>query len=454
MKQYSQMKDSRIKGLGKIPSSWTEIPLQYLASSESNAFTDGPFGSNLKSSEYVDSGVLLIQLNNIGDGKFYLKNPTYITEEKFQSLSKHNAIPGDVVVSKMADPIARACLVPDIESKYFIVSDCIRLRTKDNVNNQFLTYAINSPYFRQRAASFGGGSTRQRIQLTQLKKLSIILPEKEQKQIINYLDKKTKKIDDEILKNQKLIELLKEQKQSVINHAVTKGLDDTITMKDSGIDWVGKIPKHWNVKSIRYILIPGKLGIKIGPFGSSLKLNSMSKSGFKVYGQENVIKRDFDLGERFIDKKKFDEMIVHEIVPNDIIVTMMGTTGLSQVVPKKIQKGIMDSHLVRIRSNNQICDTNFLSLLINSSDYVKFELKLESKGSIMEGLNSSILKSVKILLPESIKEQKQITDHLDKKTKAVDSLILKIELQIKQLQEFRESLISSAVTGKIQVTEA
>jgi type I restriction enzyme, S subunit len=223
-------------------------------------------------------------------------------------------------------------------------------------------------------------------------------------------------------------------------------------MKDSGIEWIGEIPEGWDVKKIKYLLISGKSGIKIGPFGSSLKLDSMVKKGYKVYGQENVIDQDFEAGERFIDQKKFDKLITHEIIPDDIIVTMMGTTGLSKVVPAKIQRGIMDSHLVRVRSNNLVCNTVFLSLLINSSDYVKFQLKLESRGSIMEGLNSSILKSVRILLPKSTNEQKQIASYLDKKTKTIDDEITKNQNLIKLLQEKKESIINHAVTKGLDDT--
>ena len=224
-------------------------------------------------------------------------------------------------------------------------------------------------------------------------------------------------------------------------------------MKDSGIEWIGKIPEEWNLVKLKHVLKMGKDGIKIGPFGSSLKLDLMVESGYKVYGQENVIESNFELGHRFIDENKFHEMIGYELQSGDIIVTMMGTTGLAKIVPSDIQKGIMDSHLVRIRINAEICHNYFLEFLIDTADYVKIQMKLASKGSIMEGLNSSILKSIRLVLPKDVREQKQISNFLDKETMKIDSLISKTELQIEKLQEYRQSLISSAVTGKIDVRQ-
>ncbi len=223
-------------------------------------------------------------------------------------------------------------------------------------------------------------------------------------------------------------------------------------MKDSGIEWIGKIPEEWKIIRIKYVLNSGKDGIKIGPFGSSLRLDLMVESGYKIYGQENVIKSNFELGHRFIDENKFHEMQGYEIHYGDIIVTMMGTTGLAKVVPSKIEKGIMDSHLVRIRVNNELCHNYFLEFLIDTSDYVKIQMKLASKGSIMEGLNSSILKSIQLALPQNVREQKQITEYLTKETAKIDSEISKNQKLIELLKEKRQSTINQAVTKGLDPT--
>ena len=104
-------------------------------------------------------------------------------------------------------------------------------------------------------------------------------------------------------------------------------------MKDSQVEWIGDVPDGWRKIKLKHVLKQGKFGIKIGPFGSSLKLDFMVNSGYKVFGQENVIKSNFDLGRRFIDTAKFSEMKIYELLEGDIIVTMMGTIGLSKTIP-------------------------------------------------------------------------------------------------------------------------
>lgn len=215
--------------------------------------------------------------------------------------------------------------------------------------------------------------------------------------------------------------------------------------KDSGIEWIGEIPEHWEVRKLKFLLKPGNEGIKIGPFGSSLKSNSLTKSGFKVYGQENVINNDFERGYRYIDQEKFDELKVYEILPNDLLVTMMGTTGLAKLVPHNIQKGIMDSHLIRIRPKDKEIVPEYLQTLINDSNYIFHQKRMLSKGSIMEGLNSSIIKSFNILLPPPI-EQTAIADFLDRKTAEIDSLIEKKTQLICLYEEEKAAIINQAVT--------
>lgn len=214
--------------------------------------------------------------------------------------------------------------------------------------------------------------------------------------------------------------------------------------KDSSVEWIGEIPEHWDVKPLKHILRDGNEGIKIGPFGSSLKLEIMKPDGYKVYGQENIIKDDMSVGHRYIDDSKFSELKVYEIMTDDIVITMMGTTGKSKVIPNGIEKGIMDSHLIRLRSK-QNTNPKFISLLINDSDYILTQIKNNSKGAIMEGLNSTIIKSLNIILPP-LREQNLLMDFLDHKTNQIDTLIQKKQNQIDLLKEQRTAIINQAVT--------
>ena len=141
------------------------------------SITGGPFGSNLKTVDYVADGVRIIQLQNIGDGVFHDDYRIYTTEEKADELISCNIFPGEIIISKMGDPVARACIVPEGDRRYLMASDGIRLVVnKKRFDTQFVHYYINSIYFRKKAIEASTGSTRQRIGLEDLRKLPFVLP--------------------------------------------------------------------------------------------------------------------------------------------------------------------------------------------------------------------------------------------------------------------------------------
>ena len=219
--------------------------------------------------------------------------------------------------------------------------------------------------------------------------------------------------------------------------------------KDSGIEWIGEIPVHWDIKRVKFI-ISNELGIQIGPFGSSLRSEFIRNVGYKIYGQENVIKDDFTLGYKYLDEDKFNELIKYELFPGDIVITMMGTTGKCKIVTENIEKGIMDSHLIRIRVNNDKILEKFFAVLINDSYSIMNNIKYESKGSIMEGLNSSIIKSLYIPLP-NINEQSSIINFIYRKTAEIDCIIANKQKLISLYEEEKQAVINRAVIRGLNV---
>lgn len=215
--------------------------------------------------------------------------------------------------------------------------------------------------------------------------------------------------------------------------------------KNSGVEWLGDVPEHWDLKKFGFLLERGYDGMKIGPFGSQLKSEMLVEQGFKVYGQENVINNDFTIGQRFVDEPKFDELRVYEVKTGDLLITMMGSSGYCQIVPAEFAQGIMDSHLIRLRTRPAVVRRRFVRLLIDEGPYVKHQMLLSGKGSIMHGLNSSIISNLFFLLP-SIQEQELILHFLIRETAKVDTLIAKQERLIELLREKRQSIIARAVT--------
>ena len=217
--------------------------------------------------------------------------------------------------------------------------------------------------------------------------------------------------------------------------------------KGSGVEWLELLPSDWQTMKVKFLLKDGSEGIKIGPFGSALKLEDMVQKGIRVYGQENVIKRDFTLGKRFISQKKYNEMKVYTADEGDILITMMGTSGKCQVVPSDADLGIIDSHLLKIRTNKRILPELF-RLLVDEAQEVKDQIGKQGKGSIMHGLNSTIVKDLEFPLP-SVEEQRKILNFLNHETAKIDTLIAKQEKLIELLKEKRQAVISHAVTRGI-----
>ncbi|MBE9594468.1 MAG: restriction endonuclease subunit S, partial [Proteobacteria bacterium] len=235
MKRYPSYKDSGIDWLGEIPEHWVVKELKYLSVNERYSFVDGPFGSDLKNEEYTDTGVPLIQLNNIGIGEHIIRNLKFISKEKAEQLYKHKVLPNDIVIAKMAEPVARSAKVKPDFKEYVVVADCMKFRPAlDTINVDFLVYTMNVGYVKAQAEVRSTGTTRIRIGLTNAKKLKVVVPPlPEQQTIANYLDHKTHLIDTLIDKKEKRIDLLKEQRAAIINQAVTKGLNPNVKLKDS-----------------------------------------------------------------------------------------------------------------------------------------------------------------------------------------------------------------------------
>jgi len=190
--------------------------------------------------------------------------------------------------------------------------------------------------------------------------------------------------------------------------------------------------------------------IQIWPFGSMIKSEYIKESWYKIYWQENIINTDFSLGQRFIDEEKYQELKKYQTVSWEILVSMMGTIGKCEIVPNDIQVGIIDSHLMKFSLNQTRILNDFFQKSYSTKSYIWQQLVLANKGSIMMWLNSTIIKNLLVIIP-SKEEQKQIVDYLDKETEYIDSMKTKIERSIELLEEYKTSLISYAVSGKIKV---
>lgn len=434
-----------------LPHHWSEKRLGFLAAEEKAAFVDGPFGSDLKATDYVDEGVPLIQLNNIRDSKHLMQNMKFVSEEKKQELFRHIAIPGDIVIAKMAEPVARAAIVNEAYQEYVIVADCVKFTPNLNlINLRYLVWAINCDYVRINAELVSTGTTRVRINLGELKKLKIPYPtELEQKAIANFLDHETAKIDTLIEQQQQLIQLLKEKRQAVISHAVTKGLSSlnggpNAPMKDSGVEWLGEVPAHWEVSQLKYKVKNGTsitYGIvQAGPHVDDgipyIKTSDMSGDKLPIDGYSKT--------SHAIDNS-YSRSKVYE---GDIVIAIRASVGKCLIVPKEISGANLTQGTAKISPSGEICSDYLLAYL--SSAPVQLHLNTIAKGATFKEITLDMLRRVPVLVPP-IEEQKKIMLKVQTLMERFTSLISNAELQMYLLSERRTALISAAVTGKIDV---
>jgi len=236
-------------------SDWRSRPLASFAALEANAFVDGPFGSNLKVSDYTSTGVRILQLQNLGDGAFINDNVKYTSGVKATALSRCNVRPGDIIIAKMAEPLARACIVPREVKRAVIVADLIKLRPAEDVDPDYLCAAINGQDFRREAERLSTGTTRTRISLSRLKGIALLSPPTE---VQAYIGTIVRTIDEAIEQTEALIAKTQQIKAGLMHDLFTRGVtaegrlrppreEAPQLYKESPLGW---IPKDWGCEGI------------------------------------------------------------------------------------------------------------------------------------------------------------------------------------------------------------
>lgn len=433
-----KLKDSGVEWIGEIPEDWEFIPIKYVAKIQT-----GNTPSKADKELYSETGIDWIKTDN-------LIGTSGVTEatEKISEYGKN--------VARIAPSFSTlVCCIGSIGKMGFTTKPVAYNQQINAVtfNSQFIHWKYGMYFLasqQEQHEFYQNGNVLRILNTENQKKIIMTLPAlKDQQKIIHFLDRKTTHIDSIIEKTKASIDSFKRYKQALITETVTKGLNPDMPMKDSGVEWIGMIPEHWDISKVKYLL--GKKGVKIGPFGSALKSNDIKSSGpIKVYGQANLIRKDFTFGNKYIDLEKFNQLKNYEIEENDILISMMGTIGKCEIFPVGSHRGIMDSHLTKLNLCNEKVDSKFFRYSFSDSEITKVQLDLFSKGSIMSGLNSSIIKNIVVTLPP-LSEQHRIVAFLDEKTAHIDRLIQNKEAMIEKLEAYKKSLIYEYVTGKKEV---
>ncbi len=309
-KPYPAYKDSGVEWLGRVPEHWdvTRISNHYRLR---NGF---PFDSAGFSPDGEEAD-RLIRIRDLSPSETWI----YTSEPCPKSARVEN---GDVLVGMDGDFNAVLWQAGPAKLNQRVCA----LRGETEFLTKFLLYSLPFPLRIINDTAYS--TTVKHLSSGEVLGTRIALPPPcELRSIVSHLDRETARIDALVAKKTRFIELLREKRQALITHAVTKGLDPKVKMKDSGVEWLGEVPGHWVVSPVRYAVKPQAGAIKTGPFGSQLTANEMLGGSFKVYNQKNVIEGDLSSGDNYISDGKFAQLSSFRVLPGDILVTTRGTIG-------------------------------------------------------------------------------------------------------------------------------
>ena len=424
-----EMRHSGIEWIGEIPKEW-RVEL---------------IGNNIKeikdkNEDSSENNALQFKMGTIiskkgGDSKY---NP--------ESLAAYTMVQeGDIVINGLNlsfDFISQR--VGLVREKGVITSTYLTLRPSSLLYSDFVNYLFKA-YDNCKAFHGMGRGLRQILSYRELRNQKLIYPSlAEQQKIANYLDEVCGEVDEMIALQEQMIEELKAYKQSVITEAVTKGLNPNVHMKDSGIDWFGEVPEHWEI--VKLSLLTSKIGSGSTPTGGA---NVYVSEGVKFLRSQNVYFEGLDLSDvAHITEKIDEEMKGTRVLPGDVLLNITGgSIGRCYYVDETLGRANVNQHVSIIRPNN--INTKYLKYSLQSS-LGQLQVSLLQTGGNREGLSAAALSNFKVLLP-STEEQQSIASYLDTKCAEIDALIAIKQAKIEELKEYKKSVIYEYVTGKKEV---
>jgi len=443
-KTYTKYKDSKIEWIEEIPADWKINKVKYLVDkSVYYPIGDGDHGQ-ITPDMYQDKGVPYIRVQNLSwNGEILFKGMVYISEEINLVNKKSILKPQDLLIAKTGATIGKIGFMPKNINLANTTSSVGKITINKKIHSPFFwNYYFQSDIFQNQIfISAYQKSAQPGFNIEDLVDFIVIIPSlKEQFIIANFLDKKIAKIDELIEKDKKLIELLKEKHTALINHAVTKGLDPNIKMKDSG-------PKGWEMRKLKFV---SKLFGRIGFRGYAVvDLVKEGKGALTIGGKHISNDNKLDLtNPEYLSWKKYYESPEIMVNKGDVIITQRGTLGKSILIEEDIGPTTINPSMILIKKIMLVSKYLYYFLI---SDFSKKEVELITSKTAVPMISQEQANNLTIIFPKSKKEQIQIIQYLDKATLKIDKTIQKIKQKINFLEEYKKSLIHHTVTGKIDI---
>lgn len=437
---YELYSDSGHDVLGDVPSHWDVTRLGFLCDKIGSGKT--PKGG---SETYVNAGVLFVRSQNVYDDGLRLDDVVYITDQVDEEMSTSRVEAGDILLNITGASLGRTCLVPDDFEPANVNQHVCIIRMNDHQQREYVAMVMKAFLIKSQIDSCQNGAAREGLNFEQIRKVWLALPPRdEQEAIATFLNAETSKIDALVAEQRRLVDLLKEKRQAVISHAVTKGLNPDAPMKPSGIQWLGDVPEHWEVaplmrltpndRQIMYgIILPGpnvENGIPIVK-GGDVKPHRLTPV--------TLSRTTIEIESKYVRSR---------LRGGDIVYSIRGSIGDAELVPDELTDANITQDVARISPLSNI-HGNWLLMAMRSSG-VFSQLDQTASGATIRGINIFRLKRARIPVPPH-KEQVAIAEMLEEKMETFSQLETAAERAIQLLQERRTALISAAVTGKIDV---
>lgn len=445
--KYAEYKDSGVEWLGKIPSHWECKRLKDILI---EPMKNGLF----KKKDQFGKGSLLVNVSDLYvSDSFILDDSLDRVETTKEEKETYRVNKGDLFFVRSSlklEGIGRSACYVGLDNDVVFECHIVNAKPKRNeVSSKFLTRYLNSHNIINEYVRRSKTTTITTIDQNSLATISVLIPPvEEQKKLDDFLDYELNQIESLIAKQEKLIELLKEKRQAVISHAVTKGLNPDVRMKDSGVEWLGQVPEHWITMRLKDILTqPMKNGLfkKKDQFGKGSLLVNVSD----LYVENNFIYEDS------LDRVQTtkEECQIYKVEKGDIFF-VRSSLKLEGIGRSACYMGLDDDvvfecHIVNAKINRKRVSSKFLTRYLNSQNVIN-EYVRRSKTTTMTTIDQNNLSTISIVIPP-FEEQANIDVYLDRYLIKTEYLIRKAESAILLMQERRTALISSAVTGKIDV---
>ena len=430
MKKYDSYKDSGIEWIGEIPSHWEVKKVKNLTKLQG--------GYAFKSDLFSTEGTPVIRIGDISDN-INFDECKKIDEDKIPK--EYLLDQNDTLIALSGATTGKTCFINNIPPKAYINQRVARIM----FSNKLLYYIVNSGFFQEQILLTASGSAQENISNSQIEnlELSISNSPEEQTSIANFLDRKTSEIDDIIADKKRLLELYEEEKTAIINQAVTKGLDPNVPMKDSGIEWLGEIPEHWEVKRLKYLskIVLGKM------LTSEDKGNYFLKPYLRAANLNWINVNIDNVKEMWFSDKELQK---YRLSRNDLLVSEGGEAGRTCIWKEELEECYIQNSVHKVTMNDECEPHYFLQQFYMFGQKGAFDL-IVNKISIAH-LTVEKLREIEFIVPP-FSEQQSIVNYIESECSKIDFKKARTEELIELLTEYRTALISEAVTGKIKVTE-